>query len=120
MTVKYLYIANYNTANNRLYFKNCHCPMDSILMDFVFESYKIICPNKKPEFTKDKGWSTIRNREGGYDAFQGAITTIIEQKKLDIIPIEFDYKYWEDAKNIHENPVKNKREKLKELWNEQG
>ncbi|SFL05342.1 hypothetical protein SAMN05216390_10924 [Lachnospiraceae bacterium KH1T2] len=103
MTMKYLYLSYYNNPEISKYFRCCDAPMDSIMMTFVYECYYIIngTDSKKkgvsnPKF-KREGWST-QETDKEYQEFQIAIKNIIEKKKLGISPIEFDYLFWDKAK----------------------
>ena len=102
---------------------NCDCPMDSIMIDFVYESYYIVMKKKRnrgetPGFNKYVGWSTLEGEEGEniYLAFQEAIDEIIKKKELSFNRLEFDFLYWEEARRIHDCSVSDKQKEIREIW----
>ncbi len=124
MTIKYLYIRYYDDSIFRKALDNCDAPMDSIMMDFVFESYFFVQGIERkrgetPGFNKETPcWSSFKSKEDGYQAFQEAIDRIIKEKQLGINRIEFDFQYWEKAKSFHSALAEEKKRLLKEIWNE--
>lgn len=54
MTVKYLYIATYANKELRKNFKNCHCPMDSIMIDAAIGKLKEKIKEGKLEYDGTK------------------------------------------------------------------
>ena len=119
MTMKYLYIKYSENDVVKKNYMACHAPMDSIMRDFVYESYYMLYPEKPKNsigFTKECSWSGIDSRDKimEYYAFQSAINDIIKKKNLHISHIEFDYKYWGEASKIFKEEKKIS-EKIKEL-----
>lgn len=104
MTAKYMYIAVYQTESLRKKYRNCHCPMDSIIVD------KLICDIKKQGKTneaissfqsilrrKDRAWISFlktplcKVEEMHYMYFQYLISMV---KDEDISLLEYDYYNW--------------------------
>ena len=116
MTMKYLYI-EYCQSSRADNFKACHAPMDSVMRNFVFESYCII-HDKTPGFSSYRAWSTITEINGDYSAFQTAIDDIIMCKELPIHRLEFDYLFWNQAKIIQGRKKKDQRTLVEGIWEE--
>ncbi len=124
MTMKYLYVGCFCDDTVRSRFDACDCPMDSIMLDFVFESYYIVVLKKerkrgeRPGFRKDLTWSRLKDKEDKeqYTKYQETIRKIIENRKLNINPIEFDYMFWDEAKRIYDLKATDKKDALKKLW----
>ena len=121
MTVKYVYMQYYDNKIIRQRFGNCGAPMDSYMIQFVYDSYLVIF-GKKPEFRKGLSWSTLKD-ETEYNLYQDAIDTIIMDENIIgdhemINRIEFDYMFWDAAKSIYgKNLNKDQRNnKLQEIW----
>ena len=121
MTVKYMFIATYDRPELRERFKQCHCPMDSIMLDQVAKRVGVVeTESKQKEFAtkfvkvvkhrdgskehkiKDISWSTLEWKSSGkgtetgapneYLLFQAAIKELAEEKSLN--PIEYDFFAW--------------------------
>ena len=112
MTIKYIYLGYYTNPEIRNNFKECHCPMDGIMLNKVINSYKKL-KNKNDEYLKYEvgegkyssdfskiSWSKIefddelKNKYSKkiYDNYQEMIKTLAKSKGL--IPIEYDYDEW--------------------------
>lgn len=98
MTVKYLYAGYYENEYLRENFKYCHCPMDRVMLEYVWKEYgdkeKL---NKGIEKGKFKaGWGQEKWENGNlpqrYCNFQIAVRELAEERKL--YPIEYDYYIW--------------------------
>ena len=119
MTMKYLYIRYYDMDKAKN-FRQCHAPMDRVMRMFVYDSYVLLMNGQKPGFRRDGSWSKMENTGNNkldqeYLEYQKAIDAIIEEKSLNINRIQFDYKYWSEARNIHEKKDIRIGE-LKEIW----
>ncbi len=106
MTVKHVYLHTYtmnllNLPQVRERFRYCHCPMDSIMLQKVWElrKSKLDSTFRKPwgneafecdETTKKQ---TLPKR---YKLFQNTILDIIAESNGDVFPIEFDYIIWKN------------------------
>lgn len=109
MTVKYIYSFCYQNPNLRDGFRYCHCPLDSIMLNKVWQ----LCEDhyggsnqrreklgRSDEFLKPWGNEGSNNEiqpnlidfPKRYLLFQKAVKDIIGQG--DIFPIEFDYLEW--------------------------
>ncbi|SKB93343.1 hypothetical protein SAMN06296386_109125 [Lachnospiraceae bacterium] len=120
MTTKYLFIRYYDDESKKG-FDKCHAPMDSIMRDFVYESYYIVQGkerknSEKPGFKKDCSWSQVEKKE--YDNYQKAIDQIIKSKKLNINRVEFDFMFWNQAKRLKNKTVSEQHEIIKKIWEE--
>ncbi len=99
ITCKYFYITCYKYTDLRNNFKYCHCPMDSILLDYV---WKIIKNNQNmTSFEFKKSWGNEELKNDGdcnfelpdrYMLFQESIRYLASQKN--IFPIEYDFLVW--------------------------
>ena len=119
MTVKYLFLSAYTRDDYDTYrkkFADCHCPMDSIMCQIVKEEFdkdasddaKAIKQRYQHGKSTWKGylnlpWSSMKRDNESvpveYSCFQEIVKYLVEKENL--IPIEYDYKYWEkgDQKN---------------------
>ena len=127
MTFKYLYIEYRNSDSAD--FSVCHAPMDSIMRDFVIDSYYIVQKKRRkrgeyPGVNYETAWSTLLDSTGEYESFQSAIKTIIDAAGLKVNgrkmnPVEFDYEFWGEAKRIKSKKTRSERKRETEkLWNE--
>ena len=131
MITKYYYIKYYDNPDEKKKFGNCGTPMDSIMMTFVYESYYVLLHKpdskdkklEKPGFGRE-GWSKLDSREE-YDAFQDTIKEIIRNTDPKLTPIEFDYIYWDIARNVKYDPTtgkeRNKEDRIEQtqaVWKE--
>lgn len=98
MTMKYLYITCYKNDELREKFKNCHCPMDRIMIDKVKKEFKNCSRKEKDEYIgkfKDKPWSKLTSADEDIDAykqFQDTVKSLAAKQKL--FPLEYDYLLW--------------------------
>ena len=121
MTMKYLFIRYYDNQEKRDRFEKCDAPMDSIMRDFVFESYYVVQDEERkrgetPGFSRDCSWSSLTTLKKDYKNFQNAIDFIIEKKQLNINRIEFDFIFWEQAKKLQYKHVNEQKEITKSIW----
>ncbi len=109
MMVKYIYSICYYASELRENFRYCHCPMDSVMLNEVWKSYKkIMGETKRKEELKNyeffcQSWGnegqqgmlqpTIDEFPERYLKFQTSIREIIGEGNL--YPVEFDYVVWE-------------------------
>ena len=111
MTVKYMYIAAYQKEiHGDLHekFKDCHCPMDSIMVERVIDGIKeqthleevqtILAGHKKDwrGFLRNP-WSRMNTDEDieQYELFQRLVKYLSGQAGR--IPIEYDFKVWNES-----------------------
>lgn len=112
MTAKYMYISSYNNIHMKNRFKNCDCPIDSIISKKIYD--KCVEENLKfqdkehfpKEYTNTK--KNIRSffyylsfsklSESDYLFCQEMLRDYCELKKIS--PLEFDYKYWKEDSSI--------------------
>lgn len=122
MTMKYLYLEYLHSSEIRK-FDQCHAPMDSVMRDFVFESYYIVLGKERtrdevPIFDRNCAWSKLQTIEGDYMNFQNAIDGIIKYSGLSINRIEFDYLFWDKAKELQNKSRGNQRILTEKIWKE--
>ena len=112
MTIKYIYIGYYANPEIRSNFKECHCPMDGIMLKKGINAYKKL-ENKSKEYLKyeigegkysrafsEISWSKIEFDDGLknkyskkiYDNYQEMVKMLAYKK--DLIPIEYDFDMW--------------------------
>ncbi|MDC7300512.1 hypothetical protein [Agathobacter ruminis] len=119
MTAKYLYLGCYSDEKLRECFKNCHCPMDRVMIDKVFKEYKqafveknkgnenlLTIPYGDGKKGKDKSkicWSKIKFADEDspcshkiYENYQEMVRAITND--MGIYPLELDYALWESTK----------------------
>ena len=95
MTAKYMFISAYAAREKRELFKNCHCPMDGVMMDWVKKHCRDYgLPNVK----FDIPWSKLRIDDekslNEYKVFQDYIDKIAMMEE--IFAIEVDFLYWDE------------------------
>ena len=92
MTAKYLYISTFMDNEKRQLFKNCDCPMDSVMLSVVKAK------NPKVSWKSDFSWSRMNNDKGKipkvYEEFKNEVASIADKEGL--LPIEVDFKYWDE------------------------
>ena len=113
MTAKYYYVMRYTCYGNadawfnapkspRVWFKNCHCPMDRIMIDKVVNQYRGE-PKNDQKLLKGQwssvSWSQIvyvetkdKHSRSYYDHFQQMVKELAAKEGL--FPIEYDIKNW--------------------------
>lgn len=106
MTAKHSYSLCYNNPGLREGFRFCHCPVDGIILETVWQRYenrfgkeeqlqKLTADFRKPwgnEGTENGIQPELTAFPQRYAAFQKAIYKLIGNG--DIYPVEFDYLYW--------------------------
>ena len=102
MTVKNMYGRYFDDEEKRACFKNCHCPMDDIMMKTVVKEYTL--KGKDEQLKKKAKWSAVRwsklvfkntNDEfskSHYDDFQKMVRELAAMEGL--TPIEYDFVHW--------------------------
>ena len=103
MTVKHFYALCYSNWSLRENFKYCHCPMDGIMLQWVWKKYTNIENCNRAKRSEELGksfcdsWSneTIKNNAfpERYKKFQGIIRRWSEKEGY--TPIEFDFIIWQ-------------------------
>lgn len=102
MTAKYFYIMCYNNDDLCIKFKNCHCPMDSIMIKKVREKYKKQF-NKNGQLKPDVAWSKLEKENNNipeaYVEFQRMIRELCGNEDQPYKnPLEFDFIEWNNEK----------------------
>ena len=108
MTFKYAYLFCYKNEKLKIYFTNCHCPMDNIMINIAIEELeKIDCRTlsiqdkqtlQKITFRGYKtklrqAWSNItKENTNQYELFQQIINFLAKLKN--VTPLEYDYLMW--------------------------
>ncbi len=96
MTAKYMFIATYKNDELRKKFSQCHCPMDSILINKVVDLAKGNPNCEDIKRLKGCSWSRLEYQNGEippeYTTFQNAVKDLCEG----VYPIEFDYVQWQN------------------------
>lgn len=108
MTVKILYCGYYFQEDLRECFRNCHCPMDGIMINIVREQYGEHGTDAR---LRNVHWSQVRwshlvfqntnnlCSRSYYDDFQQMVRELAEREGL--IPIEYDFVNWNGY--VHED-----------------
>ena len=121
MTAKYLYVGAQYSPDMRSRFSVCHCPMDSVMIEFVASflnsgSISTLEPNEKETLTEFKNaymrsisrgvnkgkliwdgpsWSTMTSDdENKYKHFQAVIRIIGRHRTPQLSPLEVDLVNW--------------------------
>lgn len=98
MTMKYLYITCYKNHMLRKNFKNCHCPMDGIMIDKVKKKFKNCSRREKEEHIgkfKNISWSRLSFCDEDkiiYQQFQDTVSSLAKTENM--FPMEYDYCQW--------------------------
>lgn len=105
MTTKYVYIAAYRESVHKEFhekFRDCHCPMDGIVVKRVIKDIQEQSDEKQHELLKDRlrnwrgflqnPWSKIDGDIEQYKFFQKLVKYLSDQRG--IIPIEYDFIAW--------------------------
>ena len=103
--LKYVYIMTYpeNAGVRKSYFKYCHCPMDTVMLEDAWEKRTVweeTCSAKyykkdflkswgKEEFEIVNGDKTLPQR---YKVFQSAVEKLAEERGM--CPLEYDFYIW--------------------------
>ncbi len=108
MTAKYMFILTYDRPELRERFAQCHCPMDSIMIENVIKG--IDKCKELPDNIRDKtkrGWKTQLRQpwsqiESGnvsqYETFQELVVFLAGE----LSPIKYDYKEWKSIEKDNE------------------
>lgn len=96
MTIKYIYIVCYKKPEIRNNFKECHCPMDKIMLNMFVNAYKKL-ENKNKEYLK---------YEVGEGKYSRAFSEISWSK------IEFD----DRLKNKYSRKIYDNYQEMVKLW----
>lgn len=104
MTAKYLYIATYFNDDYKDKFKNCHCPMDSLIVESLIKNIldkqkgsQALALYKQITKRDNKAWITYLRTPWSkmtveqYKYFQVLVNMI---KKNDEDALEYDYSHW--------------------------
>ena len=92
MTAKYMFISTFMAEDSRRRFENCDCPMDSIILGVVRRLKPDV--SWKPDYSWSKMISENASIPDVYIEFQEAVKSLADAEGL--LPIEFDYKYWDE------------------------
>lgn len=105
MTVKYLYIVVYANDSLRRNFNNCHCPMDSFMVERLIKELDGTPAERLPKQLADyksiRGWKGYLRRPWSrisfdqreqYELFQEGIRFFAEQNGVS--SVEYDYIAW--------------------------
>lgn len=106
MTAKYFYSNCYFDPGERVKYKFCHCPLDSIMVNEIWKKYRKekgidlrrtdlgtdFCRSWGDEGLKDGRQPELDSYPDRYKRFQSAVKALIKDR--DIYPIEFDYLIW--------------------------
>ncbi len=110
MTAKSMFFACYRNEEKYHYFKDCHCPMDSIMVEIIIknvDTYHIDETVEKwaAEAMDNDGvhmswkaylrqpWSRIEsNRRAQYELFQKIVKSLAD--KEGVFPLAYDYIHW--------------------------
>ncbi|SEA56724.1 hypothetical protein SAMN05216349_11725 [Oribacterium sp. KHPX15] len=95
MTAKYMFLSAYGDTEKRELFKNCHCPMDGVMMERLREK----CEEYTLKLEKfEIPWSRLKKDDEKsikeYEKFQYYINQIAKQEN--IYPIEVDFMFWDE------------------------
>lgn len=100
MMAKYMLISCYDKPELMKNFKDCHCPMDSIMIEVVFKKIKSGESTIKIEdlktLSESTAWSALDYIDGNvpkeYCEFQEIIGQLAELEEIS--RLEYDYIYW--------------------------
>ena len=93
MTAKYMFLATYTYKSKKELFKNCHCPMDGVMMNKLSEILQ-----EKEQISHKEAWSRMSIIDGKipeeYLYFQEKVGKYAESEGIS--PIEVDFCLWDD------------------------
>ena len=119
MVMKYFYIRFCDDLDIKKHFSVCHAPMDGLMRDFVFNSYRYIY-NSNPGFTKSCAWSKLGDNDNPiiyYSAYQDAVDQLINcanNHGFNIANrIEFDYSFYLNARELRDGNIS-----VQEIWHD--
>lgn len=109
MTVKYIFISCYSNIDLRSKFINCHCPMDSKMLEKVWKRYKKLPQNEESllitcKKTRSKSLSGVYWSQIGFEStedkksidiyknFQKMVKKLAENENC--LPVEYDFNEW--------------------------
>lgn len=89
MTAKYMFLASYLDEDKREWFANCDCPMDGNMIRIARKKGNL-------KLNSVFSWSKMNEKDiPQYEKFQKVISDLCIKEK-GILPIEFDYLYWDE------------------------
>lgn len=96
MTAKYMFISAYQDSDKAKLFDQCHCPMDSVMIEKVASRAKgsaDVYADVKLFKNSNVRWSRITSeKKEPYEAFQRVVQCLAKEQKLS--PLEFDFHVW--------------------------
>jgi len=123
MTMKYMYIKYYDDTDSIICFQSCDAPLDSLMKDFVYESFIYLSLGDKPGFRKDLAWSKMTNK-ADYSSFQNAVKKIMDYADTQGFKIqnkmEFDYMFWDKAKALRDKKKEEQTRIITDIWTKIG
>ncbi|MCR5324858.1 MAG: hypothetical protein K6E85_16500 [Lachnospiraceae bacterium] len=94
MTAKYMFIASYANEEMRERFRNCHCPMDSVMLKKIRRKSL-----KDAGWNSELSWSRLKCDDikvpAEYESFQKNVRNIAIEEG--ILPLEVDFLYWDEG-----------------------
>lgn len=107
MTAKYFFIGAYRNDSSRALFKECHCPMDSIMIEAIIKELdriyaeadsaakneiKSLWKGNNRTFLR-QSWSRIESSDiSQYELFQDIVSYL--SRRSGVLPIELDFILW--------------------------
>ncbi len=95
MIIKHFYVIVYYNKELKNNFMYCHCPVDSIMLNKIWEESKLLNISSdlgvKSQFITSWGKEQL-NDNNRYKTFQNAVAELSNIKKMN--PVEYDYYMW--------------------------
>lgn len=100
MTAKYFFISTYNDPNKRVLFKECHCPMDKIMIEKIVAEYKRLIKDDLEQKDKKLEYYVIENGKETCDWSNVCWSKLVDYYTGDIYSRLLYEKYQEMVKYI--------------------
>lgn len=96
MTAKYMFVICYDEPEKKARFKDCHCPMDGIMIQILKGYGK--CKDIAPDFPWSRMKSDGKSIPKEYQIFQNDVRSLCKAGEL---PLEYDFEQWGKKSYVH-------------------
>ncbi len=96
MAAKYMFLICYDEPEKKARFKDCHCPMDGIMIQILKGYGK--CKDIAPDFPWSRMKSDGKSIPKEYQIFQNDVRSLCKAGEL---PLEYDFEQWGKNSYVH-------------------